>query len=870
MQDRLGLLIDVLIKSGNEQKMQTELDKMAKKLKLDIDTNVKTDRFKNYEKAIDKIIHKYKLKDMSDEQFIKAGEKIRQSVHFQNLEWSKQEKIISTLIAADKSHTSAATTEAKQRIENIQKEQKAYEKLELFKQKMQLESKKMLGSTYSDKVNTDELNKLNEEIQSLSITTPNLDQKMKQFNLRMKEVNTDAKSTANALKNVNHDGLSMIEMLGIAAKKFIIWQIAVGGVMKAVREFREALEDLKNIDTLLVSVAKVTGMAKLEMQELVKYSIQASKEFGRTAQEFLTSVRDFSRAGFGDLASDMARLSMLAQNVGDITADMANEMLLAVDAGYQLGGSQEKLLHVLDALNEVANRNPTDIAKMSEGIKVAASIFQQAGFEIEEFISLIGTATSVTQRSGTEIARGLRTTVMNLQGVTSEIDDVTETTISKAEKALNSIGVAVRATETEFRKPMDVLKDLAYAYKDLTDVERSYVTESLANKRQANILVGVLQNWEMVEKQLAEAINSTGSAMTENEIYMKSWEALAAQNKTAWTDFWNTVINTDVIKFLITVSTKFAEFAKTLAENKIVISVVAGLLAGILVIAIKAVGVALKGLIVKLGTINILTFGLPALIGLIVTALTGLGLAVSSTSDNLKNLNEESLKLLKTQNEEITMVDKLVKRYDELQSKTELTAEEQQELYNIQSKLATIYPETANGIGLEKEKITDQIGLVKQLNNEKKKGYEDDIKRLAQKGKIEMQGLISERDRLETEKNRLDSQIKTHENFVSKYSNLYQKAMREAMGDGISETTLEEVMSIRDDRYSFNNLPGFISTIEKEMEAWEKTAVKVADVNDKLKENKDLRYQYAEAIVELDKLQNPQNYTTPPFDIEDP
>ena len=48
-------------------------------------------------------------------------------------------------------------------------------------------------------------------------------------------------------------------------------------------------------------------------------------------------------------------------------------------------------------------------------------------------------------------------------------------------------------------------------------------------KREANVLIATLQNWSMVEKQLVESINASGSAMQENEIYMQSWEAKTKQ-----------------------------------------------------------------------------------------------------------------------------------------------------------------------------------------------------------------------------------------------------------------------------------------------------------------------------------------------------
>ena len=97
------------------------------------------------------------------------------------------------------------------------------------------------------------------------------------------------------------------------------------------------------------------------------------------------------------------KLSLLLQNVGDVTADTANETLIAANAGFQLGGSYEALMGVIDKFNNISNKNATDINKLSEAMKVGASVFHSAGMSMDETIAIIGTATASTQRAGSEI-----------------------------------------------------------------------------------------------------------------------------------------------------------------------------------------------------------------------------------------------------------------------------------------------------------------------------------------------------------------------------------------------------------------------------------------------------------------------------------
>ena len=50
-----------------------------------------------------------------------------------------------------------------------------------------------------------------------------------------------------------------------------------------------------------------------------------------------------------------------------------------------------------------SNRNAVSVEKMSQAFQVGASTAKQAGLSIDEYVSLVGTASSATQRSGSEI-----------------------------------------------------------------------------------------------------------------------------------------------------------------------------------------------------------------------------------------------------------------------------------------------------------------------------------------------------------------------------------------------------------------------------------------------------------------------------------
>ncbi len=565
--------------------------------------------------------------------------------------------------------------------------------LELFKQKMlgdgdYLGQLDIFASKQKGRYNEASLMKLRYEISTLNKDTPELKNKIKQLNQQF-----------SSLKQVASESGSVLVRAMENAGKFLRFYLVGGFLVGIVGQLRNALDTLKLIDTELVNIAKVTNYTNQEMKELTQTAIDAGKEFGRTAQEYLKSVTEFARAGMGKQSEEYAKLSLLLQNVGDVTSEVANETLIAANAGFQLGGSYEALMGIIDKFNLVSNQNATSVSKMSDAMKVGASVFNAAGLSIDETIALIGTATASTQRSGSEISRGWRTILMNIRQVVDEEAEVTEDSMKKAEKALNSIGIVVRDSPSTFRPMFEIIRDLGNEWKNLTEVEQSYVAESLAGKRQANILISTLQNWSMAEKQLQESINSSGSALKENEIYMESWEAKAKQLSTSATDFWSNFINTDAVKDSIGLLSQLINVLNVLINNPVSSFITQ---TALLTTSIKLLNIGLKTLRTStFGTI----VGLVALDvtqkGLIVTtkALTASMLAsplfypivISASIVGLIKLIGSLNKSFKEQKEIITTlsteISTLQSEYDQLSTKGNRTEEEEKYLKLLEAEL---------------------------------------------------------------------------------------------------------------------------------------------------------------------------------------
>lgn len=328
--------------------------------------------------------------------------------------------------------------------------------------------------------------------------------------------------------------------------KFSQWYFISGIVSSVTRAFREAIQTMKDVDSELVTVRKVTGMTSDELAILRDRAYEVASAYGVTADQFVASVAAFARAGYKEQSADLAELAIKTQLVGDTTEEVADQFLISVDAAYKYNGEISKLTAVLDGANEIDNKYATSIEKIASGIGIVAPVAAQAHVSIEELTAAIGTITAVTQRSGTEAARALRALFLNIIGDTkTEIDEgVTWTTgeIAGLKDVIREYaGEAYNAAQAtgQVIDPMEAIAGLAQSMKDglLTEQQLMAMVSDIGGKLRSSQLLAIIQNWDMYQSMLGDYADAIGSADREVENALDSWERKTNILQNTWTQF---------------------------------------------------------------------------------------------------------------------------------------------------------------------------------------------------------------------------------------------------------------------------------------------------------------------------------------------
>jgi len=576
----------------------------------------------------------------------------------------------------------------------------------------------------------------------------------RELNLQFAQLTTSVRSATNEITRINGAADSFLTTLSKNFGKMIAWGLVATALYAPLRSLQAGLTTLKELDGLMVNIAKVTNLSAEAMNNLKDSAFEASNAFGRTAQDYLKSIGEFSRAGYEGKAEDLAKVSLLSQNVGELTAEQANGFLLATDAAYKYKGSEEELMKVLDGANIIDNKFATSISKISEGIMVAGSISANASVGINELSAAVGTMTAITQKSGNEAGRAFRGILMNIRQIKGETEDgdiIDDEALSKSAKALDSVGIKVHEMRNgieELRNPMSVLEDLSRIWSGLSSMKTAPIIESLGGKYRGNQLVALVENFDMYKSMLQEYSTASGSAMAENEVRMGSWETKINQLRNSINNFWNNTIDTSLVKSMIggitllinnfgnlrtilgiiftilsvNKGTAFLTFLKNFSASTMLLN------SSLVQTQARLAGMSFAQ-IGMMSTTTSLTFAIKGLwaamlanpIGLVIGAVTAIimifdfmGASAEKSAKKQKEAFDELSRSINSLKQQTAEAKNLANQYESLSSITSRTADEETKLAEVKDRLIAQFPDLIEGYDSEGKAIIGSSESIKQ------------------------------------------------------------------------------------------------------------------------------------------------------------
>lgn len=373
-----------------------------------------------------------------------------------------------------------------------------------------------------------------------------------------------------------------------AATASNIFAVALGNIAargfhmalsKITQGIREAVNTMKDVDTQLTNISKVSGITGKALSDMGERAYETASKYGVAADEYLSAVYTFQKAGLGESAEAMGELAVKTMLVGDTTADVASQFLISANAAWKFGGNIEDLNRIVDEADYINNNYATDLTKLSQGLPRVASVAAQAGMSAEETLAAIGTITAVTQESGTKAATALRALILNIEGQIGEFVDETGESFTVTEDSVKSMqGLMEKYAKAELDaakasgeliNPMTAIKAIfeGMANSDLNDQELFTLLSGMGGKLRTNQLTALVQNYELFDDMLNKIADSAGTADSEISLMMESWERKTQVLKNTWTEFISDVISTEFMKDTVEGLTAIVEAMDSIVER---------------------------------------------------------------------------------------------------------------------------------------------------------------------------------------------------------------------------------------------------------------------------------------------------------------
>ena len=599
------------------------------------------------------------------------------------------------------------------------------------------------------------------------------------------------------------DGAKSAGLLGDRLDRIIAkaaaWQVINAGVAAVKRSFTEALGTMKDVDTELTTIQKVTDMSDAALKKLGDTAYSTASKYGVAADEYLQNVGTFSKAGYKELAQGLGELAIKTQLVGDVNAETASKFLLSTDAAYKYNGSVEALSAVLDKANAVENNYATSIEKIAEGMPIVASVAEMANISVEETIAALGTITAKTQESGTSAARAFRALILNIIGDTeTEIEDGVTWSADEIE-SLNDVlwtysRSAMEAAQAsgEIVNPMEAISGLSQAMKDglLTEAKLAEIASSLGGKLRTNQLVALIEGWDTVIAMLGTMETAAGSADKEVETMLGSWEKKTQVLKNTWTETVASYLDTDAIKGALDGLTTVVD-ALDSGFGKVAVSAVGFASGGMLVAsAVKGITGSIIKATTAAGGLTAALLHSPLFWG----AAAGLAIyAIVKAVDALTVSYEEAAEAAEKLNQEYETKYGAGSRLDELKNKVEaLTAAERVELEVLEAQARALKEKAALQEKEAFEKWEKEYGHTAWVGTGEYNDFGDEISvradeqrliKIAERLKEANEGLFETQD--------FDAYLSGLDDITSSYEEIYSKLTEfKEQGQDLSDAEL--------------------------------------------------------------------------------
>lgn len=337
---------------------------------------------------------------------------------------------------------------------------------------------------------------------------------------------------------------------------------------------RQIYQNVVNIDSAMTELKKVTNETDNTYDAFLDDAGTRAKNLGASISDIVTASADFARLGYNLKDSkELADAAVLYQHVGDGISSVNDASESIISTMKAFGVEAKDVTGIVDKFNEVGNNYAISSAGVGSALQRSASALHTAGNTLDQSIGMIVAANDVAQ-DPESVGNALKVLSLRIRGAKTDLEQMGESTddvavstskLREQIKALTNVdgkgGFDILTKSGDFKSTYEIMEGIANVWKEMNDVDKASLLEQVTGKNRANVVSGMLDNWEDAQDAAKTAAESAGSATKENETYLDSINGKISQFTAAFEKLSKDVLDSDLIKFFIELATHIANLA---------------------------------------------------------------------------------------------------------------------------------------------------------------------------------------------------------------------------------------------------------------------------------------------------------------------
>ena len=174
---------------------------------------------------------------------------------------------------------------------------------------------------------------------------------------RVNQLEKELIGVQNAARQAGKLGLSFFDKLKQGMASFTMWTSTTAIVMRAIQIGKDMVENVKEIDTAMTSLYKVTDETGSRYDKFLDSASEKAKELGRSVSSLVEQTAEWAKRGYSLAESEeLAKTSSIYANVGEIDDETAVSDITTAMKAFNIEANES--ITIVDKLNNLGKIMP--------------------------------------------------------------------------------------------------------------------------------------------------------------------------------------------------------------------------------------------------------------------------------------------------------------------------------------------------------------------------------------------------------------------------------------------------------------------------------------------------------------------------------